>query len=608
MSERTRTDLLLFSLITLCAFLLRLVYLAEIDSLPLFEHLAFDGARYDEWACEIASGEWLGDGVFFQAPLYPYFLASLQSLFGHDLWAVRAVQALLGGLGCGLVFVAGKLLFSRAIGALAGLLLAFYAPAVFFDGLIQKASLDSFLVASLLTLLARAAVRPESRGTWASAGALLGLLCLTRENALIWAPVVPLWIWLGFPHPRAWRSLRIGLFAAGLSAILLPVGLRNYAVGEQFALTTSQFGANFYIGNNADADGTYAPFQAGWGSPELEQEDIRRLAERDVGRSLTPAEISDYWLERTLADIGADPLRWIALLGRKWMLLWNARELEDTDDFYIYRQHSRLLAILAPFSPFGLLAGLAAAGAIWTARDWRRLAILHALILTLAASVALFFVFGRYRISLVPLLAPLAAAGLVHGAQLLRERNWRTALPGLGVAVAVVIAAHWPMLDRPVPSPAGFNNLANAFVKAGRLDEALATYAQALEGHPKSAEVRYNRANLLRDLGRFDETEREYLKVLALEPGFAEGHNNLGVLLGAQKRRAEAIASFRRALEHEPDLFDAQRNLARALARAGDFAGAEKYLRAALAQRPDLPDLHRELAQVLDRLKRQEGE
>ena len=78
------------------------------------------------------------------------------------------------------------------------------------------------------------------------------------------------------------------------------------------------------------------------------------------------ADYAEAWnnLGNALADIGADPLRWIALLGRKWMLLWNARELEDTDDFYIYRQHSRLQAILAPFSPFGLLAALAAAGAL----------------------------------------------------------------------------------------------------------------------------------------------------------------------------------------------------------------------------------------------------
>jgi hypothetical protein len=47
------------------------------------------------------------------------------------------------------------------------------------------------------------------------------------------------------------------IFAAGCSLVLLPVGLRNLAVGREFHLTTSQFGPNFYIGNHAGARGTY---------------------------------------------------------------------------------------------------------------------------------------------------------------------------------------------------------------------------------------------------------------------------------------------------------------------------------------------------------------
>src|SRR5258706_6378764 len=55
------------------AFLLRLIYLFQIDSIPLFYHLAGDGRTYDELAQRIAGGDWLGQGGFYQAPLYPYF-------------------------------------------------------------------------------------------------------------------------------------------------------------------------------------------------------------------------------------------------------------------------------------------------------------------------------------------------------------------------------------------------------------------------------------------------------------------------------------------------------------------------------------------------------
>src|SRR5512147_587828 len=65
------------------AWVLRLGYLVQIDAIPLFYHLAGDGRTYDEWAQRIAGGDWLGTGVFYQAPLYPYFLGILELIFGH---------------------------------------------------------------------------------------------------------------------------------------------------------------------------------------------------------------------------------------------------------------------------------------------------------------------------------------------------------------------------------------------------------------------------------------------------------------------------------------------------------------------------------------------
>src|SRR5262245_33105910 len=67
-----------FLLIFGCALVLRLTYLWQVESIPLFYNLAGDGRAYDEWAQRIAAGDWLGQGVFYQAPLYPYFLGVTQ--------------------------------------------------------------------------------------------------------------------------------------------------------------------------------------------------------------------------------------------------------------------------------------------------------------------------------------------------------------------------------------------------------------------------------------------------------------------------------------------------------------------------------------------------
>src|SRR5215510_12123873 len=251
------TDTGWFWVIFASAFLVRVFYLLEIDSIPLFYHLAGDGRAYDEWGQRIAAGDWLGQGVFYQAPLYPYFLGFLQIIVGHNLWLIRLIQVTLGAISCALVFATGRKLFSRQAGIASGLILSFYAPGIFFDGLIEKSILDFFLLSLFLWLLSQA---EEGRHwkQWLAIGAVLGLLGLSRENALVLTAVVPIWIGFHFSQSLWMKRLQwIGLFVSGLLLVLVPVGLRNLTIGGEFKLTTSQLGANFFIGNTPVADGTY---------------------------------------------------------------------------------------------------------------------------------------------------------------------------------------------------------------------------------------------------------------------------------------------------------------------------------------------------------------
>jgi 4-amino-4-deoxy-L-arabinose transferase-like glycosyltransferase len=119
-------------------------------------------------------------GVFYQAPLYPYFLGVLQVILGRNLWLIRLIQIVLGAISCALIFQAGRNLFSRQAGIAAGLILSGYAPGIFFDGLIEKSILDFFLLSLLLWLLSQlTATAPRSR--WLALGAVLGLLGLSRK-------------------------------------------------------------------------------------------------------------------------------------------------------------------------------------------------------------------------------------------------------------------------------------------------------------------------------------------------------------------------------------------------------------------------------------------
>ena len=191
-------------------------------------------------------------------------------------------------------------------------------------------------------------------------------------------------------------------FLLGLAVVLLPVAARNYAVGGGFFVTTSQFGTNFYLGNNPHTDGTAGSLVAGRGAAEYEQRDAIDLAERATGRSLSPAEVSAFWTDRALSFITSQPWAWMRLMGRKTLLLVNRTEMLDTESQESYAEWSTPLRIGSIVGHFGVLVPLAAIGLIWTWPDRRRLWVLYALAGAYAASVVLFFIYARYRYPLVP--------------------------------------------------------------------------------------------------------------------------------------------------------------------------------------------------------------
>ena len=501
---KSGTDLSIVAALFALALVVRLAYLFEIESNPLFYDPTGDGRVYIEWAARIASGDILGDEVFYQAPLYPYFLGLLQILLGRDLWSIRLVQVILGAASCSLIFLAGKAFMGRAAGAAAGVILSLYAPAIFYDGLIQKAVLDLFLISIFLMLLGKCQGEPKFLG-WLGVGVLLALLALSRENVLVWTAVVPVWIWLYFSHhSRRRRAQWVSCFFLGCALVLFPVGLRNLMVGGEFTLTTSQLGPNLYIGNHPNASGTYTPLRGGHGDAQFERHDATELAEQALGRSLSPAEVSRFWLGRTLNYVVSQPLDWLQLMGRKWLLVWNVAEIEDADDFYLHREWSAVLGILDRVMTFGLLAPLGAIGCVLTWKHRRKLWILYALLGTYALSVAVIFVLGRYRYSLVPMLVIFAGAAAAECVAFYHAPRLRLGLVCAAVGLAALLIVNWPVMGTPGPSAAGYNNLGNALMRQGRDDEAIRSYERALALDPSYAAIHFNLGNLLVARGDLD--------------------------------------------------------------------------------------------------------
>lgn len=635
------------------------MHLWSMRDSPYFSVLLGDAHGYDAWAQQIAAGDWIGREGFYQAPLYPYFLGLIYSIAVRDLFLVRIVQVVIGSLSCLLLAGAASRLLSRPVGIAAGAMLALYAPAIFFDALIQKTVLDVFFISLAIWLLSRAHEHPARFSNWLWVGVTLGCLSLTRENALLLAAVVFVWMALHFRHLGARRLMLAGALSLGLAIVLLPVATRNKAVGGGFNLTTSQFGPNFYIGNNERADGTYMSLRFGRGAPEYERQDATELAERAVGRRLTPSQVSDYWARRAVAFITTHPLAWLRLTARKFMLVWNAREVIDTESLESHAEWSPVLRATARIGHFGVLVPLALFGVMvtWTRR--RELWLLYALLVTYTASVVMFYVFARYRFPMVPFLVLFAAAGLVelrgfgewwHPA--LAGIRWRPALAGqertstivrgaspprraivLPVVAIVVVFCNWPLLSPTVMQAVSETNLGTGLQAAGRLDEAIhhyrratelnpnhasaytnmgtalrlqgrvdeaiATYRRALELQPAHVDAQYNLANALLEKGDASQAVEQFQRALARQPDSVEIYNNLGIAYDALGRHEEALRMFQKAIEVDPGSAEAHYNLGNALSARGALDAAAAEFRLALQINPDHVSAHYDLGNTL---------
>jgi tetratricopeptide (TPR) repeat protein len=540
----------------------RIAYVVSVWPHAAVRYPVLDCLAYHDWALAILRGEWLGQRVYYQDPLYPFFLAGLYAVFGPDTLGVLIAQALLGAGSVVVISRIGARLGGERVGAVAGVLAASYQVFFFFDALLMKGTLKVFVFSTALWLALRA-IEGASPLRWLAAGAALGVGCLIRPNALLFAPVLCFFAWRARPRAAV-------LCALGIAAAIGPSAVRNAVVGGDFVLLNSQGGQNFYIGNFRGNDGgTFVapPFLRA--DPRYEEVDFRREAERAVGHPLRPSEVSSYWMRRGLEEIAADPLHFVRHTARKLLVFANAHEVADNESYDFFAAHvSRFLAW--PLPGWGALLPFALCGFAFAWRD-RRAALLIAFFAAYAAGLLPFFVLSRLRLPLVPVVIAFAALALVGLAERWRRGERVAVARALAFIAAALVVTHLPVV-RDDPTVSHFN------------------LAQAHRMHAKAA--------------------RERASTLATQ-GDRAGALAALAELDAEQRDAEA--QLRAGLEIEPAnprLVTALRNLRSTrvveLLRLGRAEDALPIARALVEDAPDRADVHIRLGDVLVRLGRRD--
>ena len=248
---------------------------------------------------------------FGRAPGYPAFLA-LIGAGTTDADAtpgrVKLAQAVLGSVAVLLIAVAAWRAAGPVAAAVAAWLGSIYPPLVWMPAYVLSETLYSVLALATALVLQEAAGRASVRSAGIRRAVLAGLLCgaaiLVRPAMLFLLPLAAAWL--------VWRRAP-GLAAGVVLGVLLVVApwtARNYFVHGRFVLVASEGGVTFWTGNHplARGEGDLAA------NPALKEEELRF---RRAHQGLTAEELEPLYYRDAFSHIADDPLRWVALLGRK---------------------------------------------------------------------------------------------------------------------------------------------------------------------------------------------------------------------------------------------------------------------------------------------------
>lgn len=318
------------------------------------------------------------EGTTYRAycePMHPFVAAAVYFVTGHSRMAMVLLQIVIASIA---VWLTGRLAESAtgvpAAGPAAALLMAIHPGFIRYSSVLHPLTFDTFfLVAAALAIVAR---------RWLAAAALIGLGVLTRPTILLLT---------GFQRKIAAVAITI--------AIVAPWTIRNAAVLHDFVLTRSGTGYVFWLGNNPNATGAAVDVH---GRPLLAaappQFRVRILAAGELARDR-------IFRDTAWAYIAANPSAAIGRVAQRLYYFWWFSPA--------WGAHYSATAQIVYRLWWSFLLLLIVAGATVARR--REVWLLVAMALLISFAQSLYYVEGRHRLAVEPLLLPMAALSLTVG-------------------------------------------------------------------------------------------------------------------------------------------------------------------------------------------------
>ncbi len=395
---------ILFCIIVIILFVTRVAYFVNLPYGNGTRLLMFPGDQgyYHTMAQEAASGNWLIQSGDIQRGVgYIYFVGIVYRLSNCSDLLVRILQHLLGILtGCILMLI-GKRLFGTWIGIIAGVLYAFYMPAVAFEGTMIPESLLTFCLTAGLWCYLKSLSDKKKRYAILS-GLLYGYAFIIRPNNALFIVFLILYSMFTGVKPK-----QIVSFAVASSVFFACLVLRNYLAGGAVFSVSQQFQPVMLLGHYHTSDGIGA------------SQDFQ-----DAGAYTNPNSVGKLVFIKYLAtDIAHHFFNWIKTQAFKIYVYFFGFEFSQFVRFSLLAESMPWIRV--PLSAIRVIAPLCVTGIFmlcWVFRK-RRFILLYFLVALL--TTVLFYMESRFRYTAIPLFVLSGAYVLWTGGHIFAKFNWK---------------------------------------------------------------------------------------------------------------------------------------------------------------------------------------
>jgi tetratricopeptide (TPR) repeat protein len=306
--------------------------------------------------------------------------------------------------------------------------------------------------------------------------------------------------------------------------------IRNIKVAGAWTPIASNWGENFYFGNNENATGG-VPYVKGIRTNIFDQiQDVQAEASKRTGRPLTSLEAQNYWFDSGMHFITSQPGKWIKL---EWTKLRRLLQSDLPSGIYSYPLETKFYHSYLRFLPgYGLMFPLFIAGLV--AMPWTRKTILFVVYLSLQTGILLlYWPEERYLLPVLPLL--MIGAGAVA---LMVQRPFAHRGKLVACIAALLLCVYVnvrPIL--PGGTAAWYSNASSAHFAQKEFRASTFMAHEALKQNQNFAEAWTNLGSSLYAQGNFQAARKAWLQAVRINPAHVMTLRNLAISYENEDRK-----------------------------------------------------------------------